>query len=654
MSIVETPTADCVLQQRANHSSKRKLDDYGPAFDDDDYGGDAVADFAAGDDVVYAAGFLARIKGDEPNAAVNSAFRSTAEARVSDSSRSSSSRSPPRTESTRCDSRLQFFVRMMSRGNTVVMQASPQDTVKSIHERIGAMTGIPVFEQGLIYRGKQLQWEHTLQECGIQNDANLQLVGRMRSTEHPQAWQVLDNMVSLVCRLCRGESVHDASNVINNLITRYLNMTPKVDENTAAAYFQIFVASNAPSMLVMLYVSPDPVNKERADSFVKHFLNSCRNSLSKAYHGQCASVVLELCKLLMRVGCDDQLYLHCRHTFGFMLETAGVCYGYGGGYGKGGGCILLQDICPFVREIANRLLRDLDLSIAQPTSLGPVHSDVRDFTAFLTPLRKGIRELQAMRGLGMDVKCHERILLSEEVDYLHLICVQLLGKMDECLCRMEEFLTDKLQGEGGIIYSAWSQYLSIFKELYQISKLYDGAEEKFWKVLMNRQSMLSLLVIRYARRTDDHQWILEHKCVTNFESRRHLAMMLFPDVKEDYDELHEMLIDRSQLLAESYEYIAQAKPASLHAGLFMEFKNEEATGPGVLREWFFLVCQAIFNPENALFVPCPNDRRRFYPNPGKFHVEFYMHISFFLCCFPCIHECLDRVYIVLVSLPKEI
>jgi E3 ubiquitin-protein ligase NEDD4 len=54
----------------------------------------------------------------------------------------------------------------------------------------------------------------------------------------------------------------------------------------------------------------------------------------------------------------------------------------------------------------------------------------------------------------------------------------------------------------------------------------------------------------------------------------------------------------------------------------MEFKNEEATGPGVLREWFFLVTQAIFDPQNALFVACPSDRRRFYPNPGKLLLPF--------------------------------
>lgn len=93
-------------------------------------------------------------------------------------------------------------------------------------------------------------------------------------------------------------------------------------------------------------------------------------------------------------------------------------------------------------------------------------------------------------------------------------------------------------------------------------------------------------------------------------------MMMLPEAKEDYEEIHEMLIDRSQILAESFEYFSQAGPETLRAGLFMEFKNEEATGPGVLREWFCLVCQAIFNPQNALFLACPNDRRRFFPNPG--------------------------------------
>lgn len=174
------------------------------------------------------------------------------------------------------------------------------------------------------------------------------------------------------------------------------------------------------------------------------------------------------------------------------------------------------------------------------------------------------------------------------------------------------------QGDKNLI-PACSHYLAIFKQSYKAFKFARFPEEKLWSILMRQKRVLCLLIVRYAKREDEHQWLLEFRSVTNFESRRHLAMLMFPELKEDYEQLHEMLIDRSHLLTESFEYIVRADTTSLHAGLFMEFKNEEATGPGVLREWFFLVCQAIFNPQNALFVACPNDRRRFFPNPGKFH-----------------------------------
>ncbi|KAJ1405533.1 Ubiquitin-like domain superfamily [Sesbania bispinosa] len=523
-------------------------------------------------------------------------------------------------------SHLQFFVRMMSGGNTIVMQAYPEETVKSIHERIHIMKGIPLFEQRLIYRGKQLQWEQTLAECSIQNDANLQLVGRMRSTEHPQAWQVINDMVSLVYRLCRGETVHDALKTVKGLITSYLTMTPRIDNDSATGYFQIFMSSSAPAVLVMLYVSPYPGNKNCADSSVRHFLNSCRNTLSKALHTQCARVVLEFCKLLRRVGSHDPLYLFCRSTFGSLLETAGISYAASESENVKGS-ILIQDIFPFVRELANSLLSDLDLSMETPSVAGSLLNDVGDFTAFLIPLRTGIREQRALQDSMTHQKRHKDMLLVEEIEYLHLLYIELLNKIDQCLSKLEKSLAGQEMMQGDNLCPAWSQYLFILKELYQISKLYDGAEEKLWSVLMRQKNVLCQLIVQYAKRTDEHQWILKHRSVTNFESRRHLAMMMFPEVKEDYEDLHEMLIDRSHLLTESFEYIARAEPESLHAGLFMEFKNEEATGPGVLREWFVLVCQAIFNPQNALFVACPTDRRRFFPNPDALGLTFVREVE---------------------------
>ncbi|XP_028768366.1 E3 ubiquitin-protein ligase UPL5 isoform X2 [Neltuma alba] len=629
MSVIETPTVDCVHQRGgggADHhrtSTKRKFDDFTAAFN---YDGENFSDFCDSCDLVSV-----RMRKDEPKAQ-NFCNSETFNGSLLDVVGTGVSGTAPyacssRSESTRPWSRLQFFIRLMSEAKTMVLEACPQDTVKSIHERIQAITGIPLFEQRLIYMGKQLQWEQTLVECAIERDCSLQLVGRMRSTEHPQAWQVINDMVSLIWRLCRGEVEHDALKMIKALMTDYLQMTSRIDNDAASGYFQIFLSSSAAAMLVMLYMSPYVGNKECGDCSIRHFLSSCRSTLSKSLHTTCARVVLEFCKLLRRAGPEDPLYLSCRSTFGSFLETAIIAYVSENEKDLSEKqLILIEDILPFVREIANRLLRALDMSMESPTSGGPSVVDVRDFTAFLLPLRTRISEPLAFKSLHSsksDEKLNKLLLL----DDIHLIFNELLQKMDQCLNKMQEILAAKERDEGHNFYSAWSQYLSILKELYHLSKLYDGAEEEFWWVLRRQRSMLVLLITQYAKRTDDHQWILEHKCVTNFECRRHLVMMMFPDVKEDYEELHEMLIDRSQLLAESFEYIGRAEPESLHAGLFMEFKNEEATGPGVLREWFFLVCQALFNPQNALFVACPNDQRRFLPNPAsKVHP---LHLDYF-------------------------
>ncbi|XVF28009.1 hypothetical protein REPUB_Repub14bG0158800 [Reevesia pubescens] len=539
-----------------------------------------------------------------------------------------SSSDVPSSSATCSSSRLQFFIRMISEGNTMVVQANSEDTVKSLHERIHVMTGIPVIEQRLIYRRKQLQWEQSLADCAIQNDAGLQLVGRMRSTDHPQTWQVMDDMISLICRLCRGEIVPSSTKRIKDCLNNFFTITPKDDNDSAPAHLQIFTASSAPAALVMLYMSPINSNKHCADTSIRHFLTSCRSALSKQLQSYCAPIVLVFCKLLRKVVNDDSLYASCRSTLGVLLDSLGTSRSLMLPEVKG--LIVMQDIFPFVSEIADKLLKDLDSSVDSTTIGGPLLSDVRDFTAFLSPLRSAIFEQVGFRipiSVEWQKKDYNHPPYGEEIEFLYSIFNDLLDKMEKCLIRVEESVAARGSSEGEFIHSGWSQYLAILKELNGISKLYQGAEEHFWMVLRDRKSSLCALIIRFAKRSDDNRWLLEHKDVTDFESRRHLALMMFPEVKEDYEELHEMLIDRSQLLVESFEYIARADPVSLHAGLFMEFKNEEATGPGVLREWFFLVCQAIFNPENALFVPCANDRRRFFPNPTSrvdpLHLEYF-------------------------------
>ncbi|KAJ9562883.1 hypothetical protein OSB04_008043 [Centaurea solstitialis] len=507
---------------------------------------------------------------------------------------------------------------MISGGNTLVLHGNPHDTVKLIHEKIQAVTGIPMIEQRLIYQGRQLQWDHTLAECMIRNDAGLHLVGRMRSTEHPQAWQLVDDLVSTIYRLCKGEKGVCLKSVKPKLI-EFLNMTAKnnVDRDHLAPHLNIFLSLCAPAALVMLYMSPHQGNRDCAEELIRHFIDSGRDMLPKPIYSQCAPVVLEFCKLIGRTAArDDPLYTLCRGSLASMVEDLRIgrslrSYENGGGNNKPVTNIAVEDIFPFVAELANLLSETLVSSMEPSNSVGPSLCDVNNFAAFLRPLRAAIKDQPDFGGLiPMPIR-YSLPCYRDEIKLLYALFDELFEKVQMCLDKMEGDLVMEDTEEVG-----WDQYLAILKELRGIAKLYQGVEDSFWKSLKRNKVSLSYLIIRYATRDEDYKWILEHKELLDFESRRHLVMLLLPEMKDEYEELHEMLIDRSQLLAESFEYITRADPDMLRGGLFMEFKNEEATGPGVLREWFFLVCRDIFNPQNALFVACPNDRRRFFPNPA--------------------------------------
>lgn len=473
-----------------------------------------------------------------------------------------------------------------------------------------------------------MQWEQTLDECKVQNDAGLHLVGRMRSTGHPQAWQLINDVVSLIFHLYKNNSAPaSCPKTLKSMIVEFLSTTPRgVDVDKAPGHLQIFNASSAPAALVMLYMSSHKPNREIADDAIRLFITSSKSVLPKQIHEDCVpTIVLEFCKLLKRaVGIDDPLYCLCRSSLGAMVEYVEI--------GEKKGLVGLRDIFPFVSELAAKLSHDLELS-TEPTSFpGPSLSDIRDFSSFVVPVRNEIKKNVEFCGpIRVPLTDELRSLpvcYADEILILHQLFIDMLSKLEKCLLKIQDHV-DWLQKNDvgvGLISIGSCHYLSILKELNHISKLYNGCEGLFWDTMKQRKDAICYLIVKCAKRSEDHEWILDCKEVTNFEARRHLAMMMLPEVKEEYEELHEMLIDRSHLLEESFEYIAHAEPESLRAGLFMEFKNEEATGPGVLREWFFLVCQAIFNPQNALFVACPNDRRRFFPNPGK-NSRFLLTIS---------------------------
>ncbi|XP_076916646.1 E3 ubiquitin-protein ligase UPL5-like [Bidens hawaiensis] len=504
--------------------------------------------------------------------------------------------------------RIHFFVRLISNGKTLVLNGKPTDKIELILEKIQSVTGIPMIEQRLIYQGRQLQSEYTLAECMIKNDAGLHLVGRMRSTEHPQVWHLVDTLVSTVYRLLKGETGFICKPVEAVLIV-FLDMTAKKDihVNNLVSHLNIFQSLCAPSALVMLYRSPSKSNKELAEKSIRMLLSSLKTGLQRVLYSQCAPVALEFCNLLRRSGVrDDPLYSFCRSSLGSMVEDVRIGRGLRNHapFANRMYVVSFKDVFPFVSELASKLTEGLDVNLSP--------NEVRDFAVFLRPVKSAIKDLPDFEGCIPVPMMYNLSCYDDEVKDLFLILFQLFEKMRRCL--------EKVKCEMGVKRKEdadWDQYLAILKETHGIAKLYQGAEDVFWSNMKLADVSLRYLIVRYAKRGEDYKWIIGHKDLLDFESRRHLVMLMLPELKREDEELHEMLIDRSQLLSESFNYISKAKPENLRGGLFMEFNNEEATGPGVLREWFFLVCQEIFNPQNALFIACPNDRRRFFPNPAS-------------------------------------
>jgi len=143
------------------------------------------------------------------------------------------------------------------------------------------------------------------------------------------------------------------------------------------------------------------------------------------------------------------------------------------------------------------------------------------------------------------------------------------------------------------------------------------------------RAVTALVLSAGSELSETIRWITRHRDLLEFEARRHLAMAMLPELVRGANAPppHEMLIDRGRLLPDSFGYIAHATPQELRAVLSVAFKHEQATGPGVLREWFCLVCQALFNPRLVLFSACPQDRRRFFINPTSvvdpLHLEYF-------------------------------
>nr|XP_017225451.1 PREDICTED: E3 ubiquitin-protein ligase UPL5-like [Daucus carota subsp. sativus] len=591
---------------------------------------------------------------------------------------------------------IQFFVRLFSEMETLVIRADVNDTIEHVLDLIQAKSGIPLNGQPLIYKSKQLYPEQTLGQCCVENDAVLQLVGVMPSTRHVKAQQTADEIVSLIWRLCKRKPGNksldsearylirrnltdyftdllpsdndmaighlqlvgvmpstrhvkaqqtadeivsliwrlckrkpgnksldsEARYLIRRNLTDYFTDLLPSDNDMAIGHLQVFSYSGVPAALVMLYMSPD--HMMFGDELLRELVWVISFMPPYSFQ-QCVPILMEICKLLRRMPyyADNVIFDTCRTCLSSMVEFIEI----EAAILDGGGCstnfVTLKDMLTFVQEAVDKIILTMDGGIQPYTSMSPSLSlmteELLHFKSFLMPLKRfihgGYCYTKASQG--------EPYILTytEDFNFMLKIFLRLLKKIDDCLEQLEKLLPSESENLG------CNQYVLILIELNNMSKHFPVLARQFWKTLGRRKLSFCYLIIKYATRGEDYRWILEHKDVIDSECRRHLAMMLLPQVSDEDDDYLEILIERSRLLEDSFEYIAHAEADTLQAGLTLEFKDEEATGPGVLREWFVLVCEAIFDPQTALFVACPNDGRRFFPNPASkvdpLHLEYF-------------------------------
>lgn len=63
---------------------------------------------------------------------------------------------------------------------TLTLNVEPEDTVRTVKEKIKLVKKIPVEELTLRYNGKDLKDGETLEKCGVYRDATLQVLIEVR------------------------------------------------------------------------------------------------------------------------------------------------------------------------------------------------------------------------------------------------------------------------------------------------------------------------------------------------------------------------------------------------------------------------------------------------------------------------------------------
>ncbi|KAF8690169.1 hypothetical protein HU200_041412 [Digitaria exilis] len=471
---------------------------------------------------------------------------------------------------------------------TTVIRAHREDTLDSVlHRLFGKVAGVAGLR--ILHAGRDLPCGATIGELGLPRDATLHVSSRLRSTAHPQAW-------SLATEIANVARLAPSSWSLESLVRKFLNLLVVIEPGSSvmavlADHLEIFVHSGAPVVLVQQYLSPP--QRTEAERAIR-----CIMAPDRIFKGFTAPVLLEVCRSMFAAGepkddhGHDMLYTDLRRVVAKALSDPGWA-----------SARWLDVSRQWVAELVNRFAVDMARAVMEDisgaTNCGfPASTEVATTTRNLFRFKIFWSVLLELE-LGLDEKDTPqlpwRATLSETL-------VSLLRSVDECMVRFETTSMPPM----------WTISPDSVWEILAVLDAWSSEQDARWLLrralratLAEHAAAVTALVLSAGREVMrmDGRWITRHRDLLPFEARRHLAMAVLPEIVTGVHAPppYEMLIDRSQLLPESFGYIARVTPRELPAGMSVAFMHEEAAGPGVLREWFCLVCQALFNPSLGLF-----------------------------------------------------